>query len=65
MQKNDRIVEGIFRRHQKGFGFVKVENQDEEIHIAKENTKGAFSGDRVLVKKKNKSDGERELTYIY
>ena len=60
MQKNDRIVEGIFRRHQKGFGFVKVENQDEEIHIAKENTKGAFSGDRVLVKKKNKSDGERE-----
>ena len=60
MQKNDRIVEGIFRRHQKGFGFVKVENQDEEIHIAKEDTKGAFSGDRVLVKKKNKSEGARE-----
>ena len=60
MQKNDRIVEGIFRRHQKGFGFVKIENQDEEIHIAKEDTKGAFSGDRVLVKKKNKSEGARE-----
>ena len=60
MQKNDRIVEGIFRRHQKGFGFVKLENQDEEIHIAKEDTKGAFSGDRVLVKKKNKSEGARE-----
>ena len=60
MQKNDRIVEGIFRRHQKGFGFVKVENQDEEIHIAKEDTKGAFSGDKVLVKKKKKSEGARE-----
>ena len=60
MQKNDRFIEGIFRRHQKGFGFVKVENQEDEIYIAKQDTRGAFSGDKVLVKKKSKSEGERE-----
>ena len=60
MQKSDRFIEGIFRRHQKGFGFVKVENQEDEIYIAKQDTRGAFSGDKVLVKKKSKSEGERE-----
>ncbi len=45
-----REVTGIFRRNQKGFGFVKEENQDDEIYIAKENTYQAMNGDEVIVK---------------
>lgn len=41
--------DGIYRKNQKGFGFVKIENQEDEIYIAKENSKNALNGDRVLV----------------
>ena len=60
MKDNDRIVEGYFRRHEKGFGFVIIDGQEEDIHIAKEDSKDAFSGDRVLVKLKKKSGGLRK-----
>ena len=42
--------EGIYRKNQKGFGFVKVEGEEGEIFIAKENSKNALNGDKVLVK---------------
>ena len=42
--------EGIYRKNQKGFGFVKVEGEEGEIYIAKENSKNALNGDKVLVK---------------
>ncbi len=42
--------EGIYRKNQKGFGFVKVEGEEDEIYIAKENSKNALNGDKVLVK---------------
>ncbi len=48
MAKNKNYQEGIFRKNQKGFGFVKLENE-EEIYISKENTKNALSGDQVLI----------------
>ena len=41
--------DGIYRKNQKGFGFVKIEDQEDEIYIAKENSKNALNGDRVLV----------------
>ena len=41
--------EGIYRKNQKGFGFVKIENQEDEIYISKENSLRALNGDRVLV----------------
>ena len=41
--------EGIYRKNQKGFGFVKIENQEDEIYISKENSQRALNGDRVLV----------------
>ena len=49
-----RLVEeiyydGIYRKNQKGFGFVKIEEQENEIYIAKENAKNALNGDRVLI----------------
>ena len=60
MQEENRFVEGYFRRHERGFGFVVVEGQEEDIYIAKEDSKDAFSGDRVLVKLKKKSHGARQ-----
>jgi ribonuclease R len=60
MQEENRFIEGIFRRHERGFGFVIVEDQEDDIYIAKEDSKDAFSGDRVLVKLKKKSNGARQ-----
>ena len=60
MQAKNRFIEGIFRRHERGFGFVIVEDQEDDIYIAKEDSKDAFSGDRVLVKLKKKSTGARQ-----
>ena len=42
--------DGIYRKNQKGFGFVRIEDQEDEIYIAKENSLNALNGDRVLVK---------------
>lgn len=39
---------GTYRKNQKGFGFVKIENQ-EEIYISKEDSLNALNGDTVLV----------------
>ena len=41
--------DGIYRKNQKGFGFVRIENEDDEIYITKENSLNALNGDRVLV----------------
>ena len=57
-----RIVEkvyydGIYRKHSKGFGFVKIESDEDEIYISKDNSLNALNGNRVLieiVEEKNK-----------
>lgn len=41
--------DGIYRKNQKGFGFVKIENQEDEIYISKENSLHALNGDKVLI----------------
>ena len=33
---------GIFRGNEKGFGFVKIENQEDEIYISKNNSNNAL-----------------------
>lgn len=45
----DNFQEGIYRKNQKGFGFVKIEGKEEEIYISKENSMNALNGDKVLV----------------
>ena len=47
MKKEIRI--GTYRKNQKGFGFVKLEDQEEEIYIAKENSLNALNGDVVSI----------------
>ena len=41
--------DGIYRKNQKGFGFVKMEGQEDEIYVSKENSLNALNGDRVLI----------------
>ena len=41
--------EGYYRKNQKGFGFVKIEEQEDEIYISKENSLNALNGSRVLI----------------
>lgn len=41
--------DGIYKKNQKGFGFVKIEEREEEVYISKENSLNALNGDRVLI----------------
>ena len=47
--KNE-IYEGIYRKNHKGFGFVKIEDQEEEIYVSKEKSLNALNQDSVVVK---------------
>ena len=62
-------IPGIFNRNEKGFGFVKLENE-EEIYISSKDTMNALNGDKVLIKifKENVNDSshkkEGKIIYI-
>ena len=45
----ENFVEGIYRKNQRGFGFVKIDDREDEIYIAKEYSLNALNGDRVLI----------------
>lgn len=44
-----KFLTGVFTAHPKGFGFVSVEGEDEDIFIGETQTGGAFHGDTVQV----------------
>ena len=56
--KENNLLEGKYRKNPKGFGFVKIENQDEEVYIAKENSRYALNGDTVIIKLIDKPTGK-------
>ena len=57
---DDKYVKGIFQLNQKGYGFVKQIDNEEEIYIAIENTNNALNGDVVAVEvQKEKSKGKK------
>ena len=47
--ESSKYISGIFRANEKGFGFVKNEDEEDEIYIGKSHTKNALNGDTVLV----------------
>lgn len=55
-----KTVTGIFTSHPKGFGFVSVEDREEDIYIGESDTKDAFLGDTVQVGLKRQPDGKRQ-----
>jgi ribonuclease R len=56
----DDLKTGIFSGTQKGFGFVILEGEEEDIFIPSEATKGALHGDTVMVMIKKESSGRRK-----
>ena len=61
MKEENKI--GTYRKNQKGFGFVKLENQEDEIYIAKENSLNALNGDVVsieIIAPQNKETDKKE-----
>ena len=41
--------DGIYKKNQKGYGFVRLEGEEDEVYISKENSLNALNGDRVLI----------------
>lgn len=56
----DDIKVGQFSGTQKGFGFVIIDGEDEDIFIPAEATKGALHGDKVAVMIKSEHTGRRK-----
>lgn len=51
---------GIFTGTQRGFGFVVIEGEEEDIFIPENATKGALHNDKVLVTIKSRQTGKRK-----
>ena len=58
MKKENKI--GTYRKNQKGYGFVKIEEQEEEIYIAKENSLNALNGDTVSIEILQEANKEKD-----
>lgn len=50
---------GIFFGHPKGFGFVRIEDREEDVFIPSEQTKGALHGDKVQLIIRQENGGRR------
>lgn len=50
---------GTYQSHMRGFGFVVVEGEEEDIFISEDDTNGAFHGDQVEVTIKAMPNGKR------
>lgn len=46
---SNRYITSVFRANEKGFGFVKIKDREDEIYISKNHTKNALNGDTVLI----------------
>ncbi len=56
----DDVKQGIFSGTQRGFGFVSVEGEEQDIFIPAESTRGALHGDRVMIVIKEGQSGPRK-----
>lgn len=55
---------GMFCGHQKGFGFVSVEDEEEDYFIPEFSTLGAMHGDKVMIKVMNAPAGRRKEAQV-
>lgn len=56
----DDVKQGVFSGTQRGFGFVSVEGEEQDIFIPAESTRGALHGDRVMIVIKEGQSGPRK-----
>ncbi len=59
LNEDTNYLVGTFVSHQKGFGFVEVEDREDDIFIPADFTKDAFHGDTVSVNIKTEKSGDR------
>ncbi len=59
MLEDSHLRKGVLRANKKGFGFVEVENLDDDVYVAPENMNGAIHGDIVLVEITSKMNIDR------
>ena len=58
---DSNLKKGVLRVNKKGFGFVEVNNEEEDIFISIDNIKDSIDGDTVIVEVTEvKEDGRRE-----
>ncbi|MCM1497642.1 MAG: RNB domain-containing ribonuclease [Clostridium sp.] len=55
---------GIFTGHQKGFGFVTVEGEEEDYFVGEHATGGAMHGDKVMIKVTGAPAGKRKEAQV-
>ena len=58
--KKKQKIEGVFRANEKGFGFVEIENQEQDLFIPAKNVNGALNGDTVRVSIIKPKEGNRK-----
>ena len=59
--RNTNYKKGIIRINEKGFGFVKIEGEEDEIYISGKNTNTALNEDEVVVEIIDEKDDIYEL----
>ena len=60
VKSEGKFLTGIFTAHQRGFGFVTVEGEDEDIFIPAAQTNGALHMDTVQITLEKNSSGKRK-----
>ncbi len=58
MKKSRQII-GRFRANEKGYGFVALENGNEEIYIAEKNINSSLNGDTVAIEIFNRRENDK------
>lgn len=59
MLENSHLRKGVMRVNKKGYGFVEIENLDDDIYISRDNMNGAIHDDVVLVEITSKMNIDR------
>ncbi len=58
--EDSHLKKGIMHANKRGFGFVDIEGENQDIYISKENVNGALHGDFVLVEVTSKKNIDRQ-----
>ncbi len=46
----EKVYEGTYRKNSQGYGFVKIEEFEDEIYVSRDNSLNALNGDTVIIK---------------
>ena len=57
---NSNLRKGILRMNKKGFGFVDIQNEEEDIFVNRDNINKALNEDIVIVEIISKNSGEKK-----